>query len=135
MNYEFYSDLGVYDDYYSNNTKQLDLLSPYEAYLSGNIFKSQYIPYDNKKIVKVNINSEQEEMIFNISEMAFMMHDLNLYLDIYPNNREALSKFNEYRNKTDELIKNYERKYGPLTVNTTNTSQSFDWISKWPWVI
>ena len=63
-----------------------------------------------------------------------MMHDMNLYLDIYPNDREALDKFNEYRNKANELITKYERKYGPLMVKSSDTDNSFNWVSKWPWV-
>ena len=63
-----------------------------------------------------------------------MMHEMNLYLDVNPNNQEALNKFNEYRNKTNELIMQYERKYGPLMVLNSDDDKSFNWINKWPWV-
>ena len=84
-------------------------------------------------MVKINFNSEKEELLFNISEYSFMMHDLNLYLDVFPNNQEALNKFNEYRDKVGELVLKYERKYGPLMVSGVS-DQTFNWIDLWPWV-
>ena len=135
MNYEFYDDMNALHGYMTmNNKNDLDLFNPYEGFLAGNAFKDQYVPYKNYKVARVNINSEKEEMLFNIGEYAFMMHDMNLYLDTHPNNQEALSKFNEYRNKTNELITMYERKYGPLMVSDNDFNKSFTWVNKWPWV-
>ena len=132
MNYDFYDDMNLYG--YVNNQNSLDLFNPYEGFLKGNAFKNEYIPYKDYKTYKIDITSEKEEMLFNISEYAFMMHDMNLYLDVNPNNQEALNKFNEYRNKTNELITKYERKYGPLLVFSSDDNKSFNWIQKWPWV-
>ena len=73
-------------------------------------------------------------MLFNISELSFMMHEMNLYLDIHPDNKEALEKFNEYRNKAHELMRKYERKYGPLEVNYSDVNNGFTWVDSWPWV-
>jgi len=136
MNYEFYDDMNVIHGYmpYVDNNKRVELFNPYEGFLKGNAFVNEYIPYKNKKVIKPTINSEQEEMLFNISEYAFMMHDMNLYLDIYPNNKEILDKFNIYRDKANELIMKYERKYGPLEVSNSDTDNVFNWVSSWPWV-
>lgn len=133
MNYDFYDDMSVINGYIPYENK-IELFSPYEGYLKGNAFRNEYIPYKNYPVSKISINSEKEEMLFNILEYSFMMHDMNLYLDINPNNVEILNKFNEYRNKTNELITKYERKYGPLLVNMSDTNKSFNWINKWPWV-
>lgn len=133
MNYDFYDDMSVINGYVPYNNK-LDLFNSYEGFLAGNAFKNEYIPYKNYKPFKVGINSEKEEMLFNISEYCFMMHEMNLYLDIYPDDREALNKFNEYRNKSNELILKYERKYGPLMVKSSDANNSFNWVSNWPWV-
>lgn len=133
MNYDFYNDMNLLNGYMPY-TNSLDLFNPYEGFLKGNAFKDQYIPYKDYKVAKINFNSEKEELLFNISEYTFMMHEMNLYLDVNPNNREALNKFNEYRNKTNELIMQYERKYGPLMVLNSDDDKSFNWINKWPWV-
>jgi len=135
MNYEFYDDMNALHGYMPMvNKKNLDLFNPYEGFLAGNAFKEQYIPYKNYKIARVKINSEKEEMLFNIMEYSFMMHEMNLYLDTHPSNEEALSMFNEYRNKTNELVMKYERKYGPLMVSNSDNAKSFNWINEWPWV-
>ena len=133
MNYDFYDDLSIINGYVPNKNT-LDLFNPYEGYLAGNIFKNQYIPYKNYKVRKVNITSEQGEMLFNIANYCFLAHDMNLYLDVFPNNQEALDKFNEYRNKASELTMKYERKYGPLEVSDVDTKTPFNWVNKWPWV-
>ena len=119
------------------NNKRLDLYSPYEGYMRGNAFRDQYIPYKNYRPQKINITSEKEEMLVNIGQYSFMAHEMNLYLDTHPNDREALNKFQEFRNKADELIKNYERKYGPLTISGNVSNQTpFNWVTtKWPWVM
>ena len=135
MNYDFYDDMSVINGYMPlNNTSRLDLFNPYEGYLKGNAFKNEYIPYKNYPVLKPTINSEKDEMLVNIGEYSFMAHDLNLYLDVYPNDEEALNKFNEYHNKANELIMKYERKYGPLTIKSNDDKESFNWVVSWPWV-
>ncbi len=157
MNYEFYDDMNIqnfmplnnmnseYNNGFNNleesngynyqNNTNLNLYNSYEGYLKGNAFKDEYKPYKDYKVMKLNINSEKEEMMINIGEYSFMMHDLNLYLDVHPNDLKALNKFNEYRNKVNELITNYERKYGPMCVkgNIDNVIP-FAWDNNWPWV-
>ena len=135
MNYDFYDDTSVIHGYmpYISNNDNIQVFNPYEGYLKGNAFKNEYVPYKDYPVSKININSEKEEMLFNIMEYCFMMHDMNLYLDVYPNDKEVLNKFSEYRNKSNELITKYERKYGPLTVSSVD-DQTFNWVQKWPWV-
>jgi hypothetical protein len=135
MNYDFYDDMQVLNGYVNvNNQKNMDLFNPYEGYLKGNAFKDEYKPYKNYKVAKLNINSEKDEMLVNIGEYSFMMHDINLYLDVHPNDKEALNRFSDYRNKVNDLITKYERKYGPLLVTSSDDNKSFNWVSKWPWV-
>lgn len=135
--------LGIQNDFDFNvnnfnnqNNKRLDLFSPYEGYLKGNGFRDQYVPYKNYQPPKLNITSERDEMMVNIGQYSFMAHEMNLYLDTHPNDREALNKFHEFRDKANELIKTYERKYGPLSVSGNVGNQvPFNWVTtEWPWV-
>ena len=121
---------------FQNEKNTLNLFDSYEGYLKGNAFKNEYIPYKDYKVAKLNINSEKEEMLINIGEYSFMMHDINLYLDVHPDDQNALRKFIEYRNKVNELITNYERKYGPIGVKgNINNNIPFEWENtSWPWV-
>ena len=120
---------------YKDGKNSLNLFNPYEGYLKGNAFKDEYKPYKNYKVAKLNINSEKDEMLVNIGEYSFMMHDINLYLDVHPNDKEALNMFSEYRNKVNDLITKYERKYGPLCVKGIMSNNTpFAWENeKWPW--
>jgi len=113
----------------------LDLYPPYDGYIRGNLFKNLYQAYKNFKPARVRVSGERDEMMLNIGQMAFASHELNLYLDNYPNDREALNLFTRYRKMTNELIKDYERRYGPLTVSGDwNSNIPFKWESdKWPW--
>lgn len=132
MNYEFYDDMSAINNYMMGNN--LNLFNPYEGYLKGNSFKNEYVPFKDYKVAKIDINNEREELLINIGENSFVMHDLNLYLDVYPDDLRALEKFNEYRDKTNDLITKYERKYGPLMVRASDNNNVFNWVSKWPWV-
>lgn len=123
--------------YLAHGTSGLELYKPLEGYLKGNLFENLYQGYKNYKPAKIRVNKEQEESMLNVGQMAFASHELNLYLDNYPNNREALELFNKYRKMSNDLIKDYERRYGPLTVSGEgNMNIPFRWESeKWPWEV
>ena len=79
--------------------------------------------------------NEQAELLTYVDMFTFAMIELNLYLDVYPNDKEALKLFNEYRMQADEYTKKYESKYGPLLL-TSNSLNSFPWAwnnAPWPW--
>ena len=123
-----------YSNNFDNQNNNLNLFDPYEGYLKGNAFKDEYKPYKNYKVAKINIASEKDEMLAKIGEDSFMMHDLNLYLDVNPNDLDALNKFIMYRNKLNDEIMKYERKYGPLGIKSeVNNNDNFNWVSNWPW--
>ena len=64
-----------------------------------------------------------------------MYIDLNLYLDVYPNDREFIELFNKYRMQVKDMVKDYESKYGPLTLES-DAMMSLPWAwarTPWPW--
>lgn len=64
----------------------------------------------------------------------FYLYDLNLFLDTHPNDRNALKKFNEIKERRQKAIDAYTDKYGPLTANRNNSSDFFYWTDDpWPW--
>ena len=117
------------------NNQNISLYNPYEAYIKGNLFKNLYNGYKNYKPATIKINNEQAELLLNVNQISFLRHELNLYLDNYPNNQNALDLFNRYRKMEDEAIKNYERRFGPLEVSSEiNNTTPFAWEkTKWPW--
>ena len=70
-----------------------------------------------------------------IHEYDFALHELNLYLDLNPNDVTMLKLFNDYRERYIQLTKEYESKYGPLTIKSDSLNQTpFMWEkSPWPW--
>ena len=128
-NYNYNDSFNNYSMYQNNN-----LFGPYEGYLKGNLFKDLYEQYNNYKPATLKPTSEKEQELFNLNQIHFAMHDLNLYLDVFPNDKEALSKFMEYENIYNELLENYEKKYGPINVNNTLGNTPFNWVNtSFPW--
>ena len=127
-------------DYFRSTTlnnmmnNQPNLYTPEEGYNKGNLFTDLYSEYKNYKPVELKSNSEQGNLFLELSRYAFAAHELNLFLDLHPDDTTMLTLFNDYRKRADELKKEYENKYGPLTISSDAMSSSFTWVKdKWPW--
>ena len=116
-------------DFNRNN----NLLSPMEGFLRGNMFKDEYKPYKNYTYFKLHPKNDKEKMILEIMALAFALNDLNLYLDLHPDNKEMFNYFKKYAEEKENLVKEYEKKYGPLVL-TGDKGQKYNWLdSPWPW--
>ena len=97
--------------------------------------KNLYDPYKLNKPYDIEPANEQAKMLTSIDALSFAMRDLNLYLDINPNSREYIDLFNKYRVQKNELVKEYESRYGPLTLDS-DAMFSYPWAwdkSPFPW--
>ena len=97
------------------------------------MFKDLYNQYKINKPFEIEPMNEQAELLTYLNAYSFAAHDLNLFLDNNPNNRDGIRLFNEYTQKANELRNEYERKYGPLLVDASTT---YPWAwnnSPWPW--
>lgn len=116
------------------NNNQSNFATPEEAYNVGNLFTDSYIGYKNYKPVQLKASNEKEALFLEMSRYAFAAHELNLYLDLHPENSTMLSLFNDYRARANQLMMEYENKYGPLTISSDDMSSNFLWKKdKWPW--
>ena len=76
---------------------------------------------------------DREEMMKKVQMADFELVEANLYLDVYPGCEKALAYFYDVREKSECARKDYEKKYGPLTV-ISNEGDAWKWIdSPWPW--
>lgn len=77
---------------------------------------------------------DERLMLLNkISELDFASFDLHLFLNTHPNNMEVSKKLDEYRYKSSMLKKEYESRFGPLSMSDKNGNR-WAWISNpWPW--
>ena len=126
-----------YKNQNSMNTKNIlnNLYDPYNGLIRGNMFKNLYIPYKTEEPYEIKPMNAQAELLTNIDALNFVMIDLSLLLDINPNNKEIISLFNQYREQKENLTKEYESKYGPITLDSDNLN-SFPWAwddMPWPW--
>ncbi len=73
----------------------------------------------------------KDKLLRRVSALALSAHELRLFLDTHPNSGEALSMFNEYKKKYEAAKDEYEKQFGPLTLNGYNTDE---WLANpWPW--
>ena len=118
---------------YQNKLTPNNLYDVYGGYIRGNMFKDLYNQYKINKPFEIEPMNEQAELLTYLNAYSFAAHDLNLFLDNNPNNRDGIRLFNEYTQKANELRNEYERKYGPLLVDASTT---YPWAwnnSPWPW--
>lgn len=77
-------------------------------------------------------NSNQQQMLMQIRELKFSVNDLALYLDAHPCDKRAIRLHNEYSNQLRNLTDEYQRKFGPLTIECP--CNKWRWIDlPWPW--
>lgn len=103
-----------------------------EGFMRGNMFNNEYIPYKNYKVKELVATNDKEEQLFRIMALSFAINDLNLLLDLNPNDRENFNTFKSLIKEKNDLEQKYIEKYGPLTLEET-TKNSFDWVSAFPW--
>lgn len=111
------------------------ILDPKEGFIRGNLFQNLYDGYKNYTPQEINPQNEREALLNQWQQYHFAIVDLNLYLDIYPNDTNALRLYNNYNNILKQIKTKYESMYGPLTISSNQTNQnSWTWInSPWPW--
>lgn len=113
--------------------KDNKLVTSKEGFLRGNMFVDEYDPYKNMTYFQLKPTTEQEILLYSIMEKEFAVNDLNLYLDLNPEDKEMYEKFKKYTKECMELKDMYAKKYGPLTLNQIE-SQNYEWQKNpWPW--
>lgn len=116
-------------------SKKTDLADPKEGFLRGNLFNNLYDPYKNYRYGNLNPTNQKEELLYNILMYKFALTELDLYLDTHPNDSQMLNLYNKYLSEEKRLCDQFEKNYGPLTIDSDNLgNNSWKWIkSPWPW--
>lgn len=119
-----------YRNYYNYSN-----LDPYKGFLRGNLFDNLYVPYKNYKFREINPTNEREYDMLMLQMYGFDVHDLDLYLDVYPDDSEAIKIRKQYFDKYMAAKANYENKYGPISLSS-NLLDNNPWLwdtKVWPW--
>ena len=135
-----------YRDYYNyannnynqpnyKNTLNANIYDPYQGFIRGNMFPDLYNTYKLNKPVEIMPKNEQTELLTYIDALCFALIDLNLFLDLNPNDENAIRLYNEYRKEKDMYMRAYQDKFGPISLDSANLDGStWKWIkSPWPW--
>lgn len=119
---------------YNNGNLGYDL-DPYVGFTRGNMFNGLYDSYMNYKPYEINPQNEKQYLLLIVQMYGFAAHDLGLYLDVYPNDSNAIKLRDKYVNLYKKSVNDYENKYGPLTLSSELLNSSpWNWDSKkWPW--
>ena len=134
-----------YDEYYNDisdiryQQKKVNNLiieqDPYSAFIKGNLFNNLYIPYKDYKVDQINPKNEEEYLMLMIQIYDFCAHELTLYLDVNPNDQEAIRLRTEYINLAKQALNEYESQYKALNLTSSNLA-TIPWAwdtKKWPW--
>lgn len=117
----------------NQNTKTNDLINEKEGLIRGNMFESEYKPYKNYTPNIINANNNKDSLFLKLYETNFAIIDLNLYLDLHPNDNQMYEIYKKYVNNFEKLKKMYEENFGPLEITCVD-SDTYNWIKNpWPW--
>ena len=124
------------NQFFNSSSKQdLDLYDPYEGFIRGNMYKNLYDPYKINSPYEIKPMNEQAEMLTYIDALCFACIDLSLYLDVFPNNKDAINLFNKYNSQKKNFMDKYQEKFGPLTLDS-DALNAYPWAwneRPWPW--
>ena len=121
----------INQNYPTDNT----ITAPNIGFIRGNLFSNLYDPYRNFKPQDLNPSNEKEAMLMSWQQYNFALLELNLYLDNYPTNKEAINLYRQYINILKDIETKYEEKYGPICTNSISVlNGSWRWNNNpWPW--
>lgn len=111
--------------------------NPYNGFIRGNMFDNLYNSYKIREPFEIKPMNEQAELLTYIDSLTFACVDLNLYLDVFPNDREKIELFNQYQMQKKNLLEEYQNKFGSILLNSDSlNTYPWAWNNKpWPWEV
>ncbi len=117
---------------FNKEQREEQFFTPEEGFLRGNLMPSAFVPFKGLTYFKLKPENERESLLFKLTAYSFAVNDLNLYLDLHPEDTYAYSLFRKYAEEERNLDKLYASKYGPICLS--DTGSTYNWIQNpWPW--
>ena len=119
---------------FEKNEKPSSLYDPYNGFIRGNMYPNLYNGYKINPVEITPVN-DKESLGLYVDALCFAAHDINLYLDIYPEDNDMIELFNQYRVDSNILKEEYQTKFGPILVSSEALNKvPWTWDNKpWPW--
>ncbi len=110
-----------------------NLFSAKDGFLRGNMFKDEYKPYKNLTYINIVPKNNREAKLFNVMSYSFAINDLNLWLDLHPNDMTKFTLLKKMIMEEKRAKEEFVKEFGPLDICDT-TGSNFDWINNpWSW--
>ena len=135
LDYYNYTNNNYNQPLYTEDAKAASLYDPYQGFIRGNMFPNLYNGYKLNQPIDLNPMNEKAQLLTFLDAITFAMTDINLYLDNYPNDKDMIALFNQYRVEANKLRNEFESKYGPILVDS-DASNVYPWAwdnRPWPW--
>lgn len=79
---------------------------------------------------------EYYEALGALQAIDFTLVELTLYLDTHPVDTAALAQYAQLSKQSEEMKKQFENRFGPLTHRGVSASAPYGWTAApWPWEI
>lgn len=106
---------------------------PKEGFQRGNMMRDEYEPYRNYNAIPLIPKTDREQKLYRVMELCFALVDLNLYLDLHPDDMETYRLFQKYVEEEKRAKKEYMDQYGPLVFSNAQF-KDYKWDENpWPW--
>lgn len=93
-------------------------LPPEKSLCSGTIFKGLQLPFfieEQMPKKECAPKDEQERLLNEIQQISFFLTDLTLYIDMHPDEQEALTLHSQAQETRKTLLNRFAVEYYPLT--------------------
>lgn len=98
----------------------------------GNMYECLYSGYKKYEPREIKPKDEREMLFLNILKLSFAINDLNLYLDIHPDDEKTYELFKKYCVMYQECLTEYESKYQVLEL-FHDIYGKYTWYKGFPW--
>ena len=103
-----------------------------EGLEKGNLFPNLYDPYKNYAPGKFKTPTERAKKLLEIQKLDFAINDLNLYLDMHPEDMYAYKMFKTYVMECKKKKSEFTKIFGPLMLD--ELTDTYEWSKGvWPW--
>ena len=119
---------------YNDSSNDIKLYDYEDGFMYGNMFKDEYDSYKNYKVTNLSSNTSKGNLLLKIYQYDFALNDLSLYLDLHPEDMDVYKLFKKYTEEQRKYIDMYEKKYGPMELDSSDYSNYMWDEGPWPFV-
>lgn len=129
MNNNYLNLIQLYQHNNRANNNGLSFYVALDGFSKGNMDSTLYNQFQNYVPRQINQNNPLNLLM----AYQFALIDLQLYLDVRPNDTVVKELFDKYLDEYLKIKKLYEAQNGPITLASEfNKGPSWKWQKKWP---